>query len=147
MASQRRLRKQKGQALVEASLVFLTLFCMILFIVDIGRLLFYQQYFAERTRVAARWALTQYPPGTMPDTTAITNVVVFNSATAPSGQTIGPFGLRTTNVSVTTATTTYGSGYLVTVRIQNFATFTVIPYIAGNWTIAPVTATVLTAGA
>jgi Flp pilus assembly protein TadG len=47
---------QRGQAMVESALILLSLLMMILFILDMGRVLFLQQFITERARATARAA-------------------------------------------------------------------------------------------
>lgn len=123
----KRRRSQAGQAMIEGSLVFLTLICMILFVVDIGRLLFYKHYFTERAQVGARWASVNSQ-----NATNVKNVVCYN-ATTGSGQ--GFLGLSPSNVSVTYD----DANNIVTVTVSGFQTIKLIPFIAGNYTIPAAT--------
>ncbi len=127
--SARRRKGQHGQAILESALVMITTLCTILFIVDISRLLFYKQYFAERARYGARWASVNTA-----SETNVKNVVCYNSTT---GTGTGYFGLAPSNVSVTYDNV---NGF-VTVSISGFQTITLIPFIAGNFTIPATTVT------
>jgi len=124
-------QNQKGQTILESSLVFIAVISMLLFIVDMGRLLFLQQYFAERARAGARWAAVNTY-----DSTSIKNYVCYNSTT---GSGTGLFGLSPSNVTVTpipNATTPTS----IQVTISGFQTIRLIPYIAGTFTNPPVSA-------
>lgn len=55
--TQARRKRQRGAALVETALVFTTALSMILFIVDMGRILLTQQFISERARVGVRNAV------------------------------------------------------------------------------------------
>jgi hypothetical protein len=134
MNQRSRRTAQGGQAMLETALVFTTVMCMIIFIMDMGRLIFYKEYFAERARVGARWASVNGQ-----DATSVKNVVAYNSTT---GSGPGYFGLSPANVSVTyqNIDATHKDPW-VTVTITGFQTFTMIPYIAGNYTIPAIAVT------
>lgn len=138
MKTSDRKKRQRGAALVETALVFLTALAMILFIVDMGRILLTQQFIAERARVAVRNAVVNNW-----DSTAVANYVVYGTTTAPSGggTPSGFFGLTPSEVSLDThADSGIGDGrYQVTV--QGVPLFTWIPYIAGRYTAPSVIAT------
>lgn len=134
MLSTRR-RGQRGQTILETSLVFIAVISMLLFIVDMGRLLFLQQYFTERTRAGARWAAVNAPSGVT--AAEVKAYVCFNDSAATG--TTGVFGLNTTNVTYTPTPST-GTPQYVQVQISGFQTLRLIPFISGNYTSAPVTA-------
>src|SRR5216684_8195389 len=82
-----RTKRQRGSALVETALIFTTAISMILFIVDMGRILLWQQFIAERARVGARNAVINNW-----DSTAVKNYVVYGNTTAPDSQNGTPAG-------------------------------------------------------
>src|SRR5713226_7285072 len=84
---QARTKRQRGAALVETALILTTAISMILFIVDMGRILLWQQFIAERARVGARNAVVNNW-----DSTAVKNYVVYGSTTAPDSQNGTPAG-------------------------------------------------------
>jgi Flp pilus assembly protein TadG len=90
-------KQQKGQALVETSLVIITLLLMLIGIMDFGQFLFYQQALTDRARVGARYAVTNTCCSSS-DITAIKNMVVSND---PTGNSSTLFGLQPSYVSVT----------------------------------------------
>src|SRR5690348_8964058 len=90
-------KRQRGAALVETALVFTVTLGMILFIVDMGRVLLMQQYVTERARVAVRNAVVNNW-----DSTAVANYVAYASATAPSGGGPGFLGLTPSELTSTT---------------------------------------------
>jgi Flp pilus assembly protein TadG len=124
---------QKGQAMMETALVFTAVICMLLFVVDMGRLLFLQQYFAERARAGARWAaVNTYDPA------AVANWVCSNDSTN-SGT--GLFGLQPSNVSVSAPVVDASNKPVyIRVTISGYQTVRLIPYIAGSFTNPPVSA-------
>ena len=131
-ATANRRKRQKGEGLLEAALVFTTLMCMLFFIVEMGRLLFIQQYFGERARAGARWAAANTF-----DQTKIKAVVCFNDPS--NAGTVGYFGLPTSNVTASSATVNGRTA--ITVSISGYRTPMMIPWIARNVTMPPAVAT------
>jgi len=66
--------------MLETALVLLTLLGMIIFIMDMGRILLMQQFLSERVRATARRAVVNNW-----DAIATKNYLVYNSTTAPTG--------------------------------------------------------------
>ena len=64
--------------MVESALILLTLVSMILFILDMGRILMMQQYLTERARATVRKAVVNNW-----DAAATKNYLVYGSTTAP----------------------------------------------------------------
>ncbi len=76
--SPRRKKNQKGASIVEAALVVLTLVGMIVFIMDVGRMMMMEQFITERARVTVRQAAVNNWTATQ-----VQNYLVYNSITAP----------------------------------------------------------------
>jgi len=130
-----RRKRQKGQALIETSLVLIALLLMIVGIMDFGQFLFFHEALTDRARVGARYAaVNPY------DVTAIQNMVVYNNATAPDGATSGLFGLRTSYVTVT-PTLAGGAPTYVEVKISGFPIQFLSPYMTKSYTHHPIIAT------
>ena len=130
-----RRKRQKGQALIETSLVLIALLLMIVGIMDFGQFLFFHEALTDRVRVGARYAaVNPY------DATAIKNMVVYNSDTAPNGATSGLFGLQTSQVTVT-PTPTSGAPTYVEVKISGFPIQLLSPYLTKSYTHHPIIAT------
>jgi hypothetical protein len=131
-----RRRRQRGAALVETALVFMTVLGMILFILDMGRILLSEQFIAERARVGARnvvvnnWTSTQ-----------VANYVVYGSTTAPSGNPPGFLGLLPSQVTLTSYADSGINDGRYQVTVSGVPLFTWIPYIAGQYSSPTVTAT------
>lgn len=134
-----RTRTQKGQAMVESALVLTAILCMLIFILDMGRLLLTQQFIAERARAAARAAAVRNWTST-----EVANYLVFNSSTAPPGVTVGMLGLKPSQVSFQKLGTAGASDYRLKIRVSGVQVLTFIPFMAGTYTAAPVTVTVPT---
>jgi TadE-like protein len=76
-----RIRRSKGQSLVESALILIAFMGMLIGMIDVGQLLFVRQSVADRTRMAARWgALNTYDPG------AIRRVFLYGEATPANDQ-------------------------------------------------------------
>jgi len=86
--------RRRGQALVEAALLSLVFFVIMIGMLDLGQMLFLHQTLAERVQAAVRWGVTNnYDP------TSIANLVLYGN-TSP-GQNESPFwGLSASNVAV-----------------------------------------------
>jgi len=68
-------RRERGQSLVEGTLVMLVFFALILGAVDFGQLMFSHQALVERVRTAVRWGSLHPDRGTI----AIQNIVLYGS--------------------------------------------------------------------
>jgi Flp pilus assembly protein TadG len=130
-----RRKRQTGQALIETALVLSSLILMVVGIMDFGQFLFFHEALTDRVRVGARYAaVNPY------DVTAIQNMVVYNSATAPAEATSGLFGLRTSYVTVTPTPST-GTPTYVQVKISGFPIQLLSPFLAKTYTHHPIIAT------
>jgi len=136
--SQRRQRAQRGAAaLLEGALVLGTLLTMILFVVEMGRMLVFQQMFTERAREGARSAaVSTY------STTTVQNYVLYNSGTAPSGNPPGFFGLTSSEVSVQRLGTAGNWDDRIQVTISNYPMFDFVPLLKHTYTVPPITVTI-----
>ncbi len=122
--------------MLETALILMTLLGMILFIMDMGRVLLSEQFITERAREGARYAVVNSW-----NSTAVANYVVYGSTTAPQGGGAGLLGLTTSEVTFTTIAGT-GIGDArdqVTVSGVTFPIF--IPFISGNYTVPTITVT------
>jgi Flp pilus assembly protein TadG len=136
---ERKRRVEKGSTMVESVLVLLTIVGMIIFIMDMGRLLLVQQFISERARTTVRaasvnnWTATQ-----------VANYLCYNSINAPSGGTSttpGYMGLTPSQVTYTLLGTAGTLDYRLQVKVSGVPMFTWIPFITGQYTAAPVTVT------
>ena len=143
---QARAKRQRGAALVETALIFTTAISMILFIVDMGRILLWQQFMAERARVGVRSAVVNNW-----DSTAVANYVVYGRTTQPPGQDgqshdgdappAGFLGLMPSQVTLTKYGDSGVGDARYQVKISGVPIISWIPYISGQYTLPPVTAT------
>ena len=134
--SKRRGKNQRGSSLVESALVMLTLLGMIIFILDMGRILLVQQYITERARATVRNAVVNNW-----DATSTKNYLVYNSTTAPNGGGAGLLGLLTTQVTYQTLGTAGRPDYRLQVKVSGVPALVFTPFIAGSYSLAPITAT------
>ena len=122
-------RNQRGQSMVEATLVLLVFFTLLLGVIDCGQVLFAHQSLVERVRAAVRWGVVH--PWTGSD--AVVNLVLYNQPEAPPGN-MPPFlGLRRENVVVRhqASTPDRPDDETLGVTIVNFKSQFFSPWIAG----------------
>jgi Flp pilus assembly protein TadG len=131
-----RRKNQKGANILESALVLLTVLGMVLFIMDMGRILLIQQLITERARMTARSAVVNNWT-----VTATKNYLVYNSITAPTGGGAGFWGLQTSNVTYQTLGTAGAADYRLQVKVSGVPAITWIPGISGTYTLAPIIAT------
>jgi hypothetical protein len=140
-----RRKRQRGAVFVETALILVTNLSMILFILDMGRILLTEQFIAERARVGVRSAVVNNWSATQ-----VANFVVYGSASSSSNnggnsQNSAPqpgfLGLLPSQVTLTTyADSGIGDArYQVTVQGVPLATF--VPFIAGQYHAPSITAT------
>jgi Flp pilus assembly protein TadG len=133
-----RKKRQRGAALVETALVFTAALAMIVFIVDMGRILLTQQFISERARVGVRNAVVNNW-----DSTSVANYVAYGTTTTPSGgaSTPGYLGLTASEVTLTTHPDSGIGDARYQVTVSGVPLWTWIPYMAGKYTAPTVIAT------
>jgi hypothetical protein len=122
----------RGQSLVEATLVLLIFFALLLGVVDCGQVLIAHESLVERVRGAVRWGVVHPwgPDGTGPD--AIANLVLYDQTTEPV-ETTAPFlGLKRANVVIThtPATADHPDDETLSVAIVDFESHFFSPWLA-----------------
>ena len=122
--------------MVEGALVLLTMLAMIIFVLDMGRILLIQQYITERARATVRAAVVN---NWDPASDKAKNYLVYNSITAPNGGGAGFMGLLPSQVTYSSLGAN-GSARLQ-VKVSGVPALVLIPFIAGTYTLAPITAT------
>ena len=135
-AIQPRSKRQRGAVFVESALVLITLLSMILFIMDMGRILLLQQFITERARVGVRYSVVNNW-----DQTAVQNYVVYGSTTAPQGGGPGFLGLRTSQVSFSTIADSGVGDARNQIIVSGFTFPVFIPWMYGTYTGPTITAT------
>jgi len=93
-----------------------------------------QQYITERTRATVRSAVVNSWTATQAK-----NYLVYNSITSPGGA--GFMGLQTSQVTYQTLGTPGAVDYRVQVKVSGVPALVLTPYMAGTYTLAPITAT------
>ena len=90
------MNAEKGQSLVEATLVLLVFFALLIGVIDCGQVLVAHQSLQERVRNATRWgAVRPWDGGDQ-----IVNLILYNQAEEPRSATPGYLGLTRENVKV-----------------------------------------------
>ena len=89
-------RNQRGQSMVEATLVLLIFFALLLGVIDCGQVLFAHQSLVERVRTAVRWGVVHPWSGPEP----VVNLVLYNQTEPPRGNAPAFLGLRPENIVV-----------------------------------------------
>lgn len=125
----RRRANQKGQSLVESTLIFLLFIVVFLGIMDFGQFLYVHQALTDRVRAGVRFAAVH---NAYTENQIQKFVVYGNSAADPS---IAPpivGGLTISMVELLRAGTPGDASATVTVRVRNFPFRYLSPYIAGS---------------
>jgi hypothetical protein len=92
-------KNQRGQSMVEATLVLLVFFALLLGVIDCGQVLFAHQSLVERVRTAVRWGVV-HPWNQETGSDPIVNLVLYNQTEAPRGNAPAFLGLQRENVVV-----------------------------------------------
>jgi Flp pilus assembly protein TadG len=137
LAFARRRRSGKGSVMIEMAIIFLAFAMILIGIFDFGQFLFVHQALVERARYAARWGAINSPT----DSTAITNMVLYNQSTTPAQGTPTYLSLSSSNVSVSNPDSGTND-YRLTVEISGYHYLMLSPYIAGTNIGIPVTVSV-----
>ena len=122
--------------MLETALVLITLLSMILFILDMGRIMLLQEFITERAREGARYAVVNNW-----GQTAVQNYVVYGSTTAPEGGGAGLLGLSTSQVTFTAVADSGINDARYQVQVSGFQFPVFIPYISGTFTTPTITVT------
>jgi len=88
----------RGQSLVEAAVVLMVFFALLLGVIDCGQVLIAHQSLVERVRGAVRWGVVHPWDDSGPD--AITNLILYDQTGEPRESTAGFLGLKRANVLV-----------------------------------------------
>lgn len=93
----RAMHGERGQTLVESTLVMLAFFSILFSVVDCGQVLVAHQALVERVRAAVRWGVVRSWDGTGDQ---IASLVLYNQPDEPRTATEGYLGLTRANVQV-----------------------------------------------
>jgi hypothetical protein len=118
----------RGQSLIEATLVLLAFFGLLLGVVDCGQVLFAHQSLVERTREAVRWGSMH--PWEGPD--PIVNMVLYEQTQTPLHDPPGYLGMTASNVRVLyqPATPDRPEDETLSVAIVNFESHLFSPWLS-----------------
>jgi hypothetical protein len=127
-------RRQKGQSMVESTLVLLVFFALLLGVVDCGQVLFAHEALVERARSAVRWGVVH--PWQGPD--PIVNLMLYGQTEEPARRPPGYLGLTPDNLQVRyqPPTAEHPDDEILTVSIVNFESHFLAPW-AGRVLISP----------
>lgn len=89
--------RERGQSMIESTLVMLAFFALLFGVVDCGQVLVTHQALVERVRAAVRWGVVRSWDGTGDQ---IANLVLYNQAEEPRAATDGYLGLKRENLLV-----------------------------------------------
>jgi len=118
--------------MIEGVLVLLVFVAILVGVFDMGQALFLHQTLVERARNACRYGVVNYG-----DTSAIRNMVLYNTPTAPDGDTPGIFGLTTAMVNVARSGLNTNNER-IEVTISGYPFRFVSPWIAGIYNGRPI---------
>jgi len=90
-------RAERGQSLIESTLVLLAFFALLFAVIDCGQVLVAHQALVERVRIAVRWGVVRPWDGTGDQ---VANLVLYNQTEEPAAATEGYLGLTRENVQV-----------------------------------------------
>ena len=130
-------KRQRGAAMVETALVLLLVVSMIVFILDMGRLLLTEQYASDRARTAVRNAVVNSWSAS-----DVQNYVAYGT-TSPAllnGEP-GFLGITPSQVTFTSYPDSGLNDARYQVKIQGIPLLTWVPGISGRYTAPAVTAT------
>ena len=88
---------ERGQSMVEGTLVLLTFFALLFAVIDCGQVLIAHQSLVERVRSAVRWGVVRPWDGTGEQ---IANLILYDQPDEPRSATEGFLGLTRANVQV-----------------------------------------------
>lgn len=92
-----KMTRQRGQSLIESTLVMLAFFALLFGVVDCGQVLVAHQALVERVRAAVRWGVVRSWDGTGDQ---IASLVLYNQPEEPRTATEGYLGLTRENLQV-----------------------------------------------
>ena len=127
-------KHERGNVLVESSLILIVIMSMLISIFDFGQVLFLHQSLTERVREALRYGTVNAY-----DATAIQNYVIYGQPSPPDGA-VANYSLTAAMVSVQRADTGTPEDRIV-ITVSNYPYVFLSPFIAGQQRGAPITET------
>ncbi len=121
-------RSERGQSMVEGTLVMLVFFALLIGVLDCGQVLFAHQSLVERVRTAVRWGTVHEWAGPRP----VVNIVLYGDPAAPNPVPEGFLGLTAENVVVRhrVPTPERPDDETLTVEIVHFESHLFAPWLA-----------------
>lgn len=128
-----RAQSQRGNTLVESSLILLIFVAILIGIVDFGQILFTHQAMVERARNALRWAVVRPYDETGDQIAAL---IMYGQPSVPAGNHAGFLGMNRSNVQVVYSPGTVDdpNDARLTVSIVDYEFRFFSPWIAGTFT-------------
>ena len=125
----RRRLASRGQSLVEATLVLLVFFALLLGIADCGQVVFSHQALVERVRSAARWGSLHDWQGPEP----IVNLILYGQTQEPPRTDETYLNMTPDNIRVTfqPASAERPDDQTLSIAIVNFKTHLFSPWLSG----------------
>lgn len=127
---------QRGQSLVEGTLVMLVFFALLLGVVDFGQVIFSHQSLVERVRSAARWGSLHPETGPEP----VRNYVLYGNPVVPQETAQGTttyLGIPAENVRVDFRAAEQGELPTLHVEVVNFEAPLFAPWWPKNHLLSP----------
>lgn len=123
------MKQERGQGMVEAALVLLVFFTLLIGVIDCGQVLFAHQALVERVRSAVRWGSMHPYDGTGEQ---VANLILYDQVEEPRAAREGFLGLTRGNVQVTyrPATAERPDDETLSVAIVNYQSHFYAPLIA-----------------
>jgi hypothetical protein len=136
-----RRNPRRGATLVEMSLVLLSMVTMILFTLDIGRVLFLGEYLTERARASARAAVVNnWTQDNVRNFFCVNNP---NPATPPPLNTPTFLGVKPSNITYETLGTVDTGTYRIKVTVSGVSAAMFIPNFMRSYTLPTITVEML----
>ena len=122
--------RRRGSVMVESTLVVLVFLMTLIGIIDFGQLLFIHETMVERMRSGLRYGVVTY------DATAISNLVLYGTATPAEGQQPS-FNLASNMVQVSRLDANQPEDRVM-ITISGYPVEFLTPFIAGRYTGKPI---------
>jgi hypothetical protein len=122
-------KRRRGQGLIEAALVLMVFFALLLGIIDCGQVLYAHQALVERVRSAVRWGTVHPYDGTGEQ---VANLILYDQLDPPRAATGAFLGLARANVEIRyqRRSTERPDDEMLTVAIVNYESHFFSPWIA-----------------
>jgi hypothetical protein len=123
------MKRERGQGLVEAAMVLVVFFALLLGVIDCGQVLFAHQALVERVRGAVRWGSVHPYDGTGEQ---VTDLILYGQLTEPQPIPDGFLNLTRANVRVNyrPASPERPDDEILSVAIVNYQSHFFAPWIA-----------------